>query len=202
MSMKKLHACSGCGLIVKRSVLSEDLESRCPRCHTIIEYKGHDFSIIIALALAALFLYIPATTMPIMTAEVGGILEKQSLFTAIFRFADEGYFFVAFLLFLFLILMPVILIISILMILIPVYFNIFPPWLNVFSKLYHSLHYWMMFDVYILSMIVASVKLLDTTELLLGAGIGFFLILFVIMFFLTKWFNIYDVWRKFEQRDH
>ena len=88
--MKDKIACSGCGLIVERIELDEESISVCPRCSTIIESRGMDFSTIIALALSALILYFPAVNLPLLTAEVGGILEKSSLLTAVGYFFEEG----------------------------------------------------------------------------------------------------------------
>ena len=200
--MKDKIACSGCGLIVHRVDVDEESISVCPRCKTTIESRGMDFSTIIALAFSALILYVPAVSLPLLTAEVGGILEKNSLLTAVGYFFQEGYVLASGVLLFTTVLIPIILILSILTMLIPIHFNRFPYVIKVAYKLFTLFHYWVRFDVYILSMIVASVKLEVTTELLLGSGMTFFLLEFILMFFLLKWFEPYDVWRKIEKSNY
>jgi len=83
-----LTGCHICGLLVK---LPSDSQGTCPRCHSKVHpRKANSISGTWALLLAAVFLYIPANLLPIMTVTYFGSGSPDTIISGVIHLLASG----------------------------------------------------------------------------------------------------------------
>ena len=93
----KLSACHCCGMVHALPELAERQVARCLRCSSVLhlpDHSGRANSRARAFALAALFLFPVAVTLPIMRIERFGDLQDASIWSGALGLIEEGAWFV------------------------------------------------------------------------------------------------------------
>ncbi len=91
-ALAHLAACSCCGLVQSVASVPRGSRARCARCRTPLHVRSHRRShqTTAALALAALLLYVPAITLPIMRVERLGQSNSASIWSGTVELLADG----------------------------------------------------------------------------------------------------------------
>jgi len=187
-------ACPECGAIATISDCDTTQQYSCPRCDSTLYHPGEPYSYVLAAAISAFILLIPALMMPIMTIHILGMTQSVTLIQAVWFFTQDGYLLVALIALAAGLLIPVLLLGLIFFILGALWLGYTIHDVRLASRWYGKLKSWSMAEVYLLSVFVAVVKLQGMATLDFNAGLFAFLF-FLLTFYITiVWFNPQDLW--------
>jgi paraquat-inducible protein A len=154
-----LLACPSCDLLVEIPPLNAGHSISCPRCATtIIKKKENSITNVLLISLSALFIAYPAFFWPIMTLNAVGNEAKGSLFDAALACFSSNYQFVAFMVLLTSVLLPVLRFSILFLISFCLKIKYHPPELIPLFKFSHHLEEWAMLDIYIIGIGVTLIK--------------------------------------------
>src|SRR5688572_10190605 len=89
-------ACATCGLLQRVETLQPGMAAECERCGSVvIERKSGSLATTFALALAALILYVPANVYPILSMSLQGAYTESTVSEGCVSLARAGQWFVA-----------------------------------------------------------------------------------------------------------
>ncbi len=197
----QLSACSHCDLLIApyQPERFEDVKhsAKCPRCGSLLYHKAQcQPSTILALSLTALILLIPANTYPLLSMTMVGTTEKVSLIQATLKLLHEGNIFIALLIFLCSSLAPALMLSSLCCASYLSSRRSQSPWLKRYLKWVDHLSHWSMLEVYLVSFLVALIKLVDIADIELGIGLFCFSLLMVTNSLILTLFDPSDYWDK------
>ncbi len=189
-------ACKECGVIVEYEKNDLNHNYYCPRCRSVVYAPGERFLYIIIMALAALVSYIPTLFLPVLTLDMAGRLQASTLLDIVFTFYHDGNFIIGVLLFFTGILAPLLMLGMLLFMLIPLHFG---KSLSGTHHVYHTysiLRHWAMAEVYMISILVAVIKLENIGILDIDAGFFIFIFFLICFYIAVLWFNPDDIWHN------
>ncbi len=189
-------ACKECGVIVDYNPRDIEHNYYCPRCGHLIYGPGEHFHYVIVMALTALVSFVPTLYFPVLTLEMAGQMQSTTLFGIISEFYNDSGVMIGVLVAMTGVGIPLLLMVLLLMLLIPIHFNKRPPMLRGVYNVYATLKHWGMAEVYMISVLVSTIKLQNMGDLTINAGF-FIFVFFLICFFITMiWFNPDDIWHS------
>lgn len=154
-----MQACPSCDLLVEIPPLEAGQSIHCPRCATtVVTKKENSITNVLFISLSALFLAYPAFFWPIMTLNAVGNEAKGSLFDAVIVCFSSNYQFVAFMVLLTSVLLPVLRFGLLFLISLCLKMKYNPPELLPLFKFSHYLEEWAMLDIYIIGIGVTLIK--------------------------------------------
>jgi paraquat-inducible protein A len=172
-------------------------EIHCPRCDNRIRKKSCSVAFSLGLAIAALIMFIPAMSLPILTFELGNDAQQSTMLSALYYFFYDGYPELSALVFLTTVLAPFVQIIVSILLYFPLSRNIKPKQMKTYFKILHHTRHWVMLDIYVIALLVAYIKLSTISELLYGAGIVMFVFLMFFSFLLRYCFSATTLWKAY-----
>lgn len=192
--MSRQSACHECGTLVLFPEHFTGARYHCPRCHALLHRRGQQLRHVTVLAATALIFFIPLLFLPILNLGVMGIQTEATLIEALWALYQNGYELIAFLILATGVIVPALMMVLLLWLLIPLRLHRRTGHHAALFRLYEHLREWGMVEVYLISIMVAIIKLQKMAALHLGAGLLFFA-LFALSFYITIiWFNPEDVW--------
>ncbi|MCP3849430.1 MAG: paraquat-inducible protein A [Gammaproteobacteria bacterium] len=178
-------------------MIAEGSKLECPRCgHVLYKQKHNTISISLAYTLTALIFFYPAVTQPIMSLNMSGFSQEQSLIEGARILLSEEYYLVAILTFLSSLLVPLVRLILLLYVTLSLSLDYFHRSLLWSFRLYHHLEEWGMLDVYMLGVIVSVVKLLSMADVQAGFGLLAYAGLLLASIMATISLNHHEVWEQ------
>lgn len=191
--------CKYCDLLVQREVPVPYRWSRCPRCGGGLLYaKTKTVNRTLAFALAGLFLYIPANFFPIFILKNLGNVRYNTMFTGVLEFARQGFWDVAFLVFLTSMVVPLFKLAALFYVLLAIQFNRPLAGAPFMLRWYHHLEEWGMLGVFMLAMLVALTKLDTFATVYIGFGFYCFIGLLIINLLATAFLDEQKLWEHLE----
>lgn len=187
-------ACPQCGALVGVPSRFTPARYHCPRCKAMLHRRGQPFSYIIVMAVTTLLLFIPLTFLPILSLNVMGMERSATLFEALWQLFKDGYELIAMVSILTSLLLPVGMMVLLLSILLPLRSGKRPQNVALYYRVYEHARGWGMVEVYLISIIVAVIKLSDMATLHIGMGLYVFIFFAVSFYITTVWFNPDDIW--------
>jgi len=197
--LAKTSACPSCDLIVQLPPLAAGQSARCPRCGQVLVH-GYASSpqTTLALSLSGLLLLFPANLYPMLTMSLLGQNEVTTLYAGVQALWREGFHFVALLVSFCAIVAPFFYLLFLSLVSLILLTGARPPWLRSILKLAHHLRHWSMLEVYLVSFLVAVIKLVDFSEVTLGAGAFCFALLMVTVSSLVYLYDQNSYWEVYE----
>lgn len=165
-------ACHECDLLLIRPVISGDDVVNCPRCGSrLISSHPNSVERSLALALAGLILLLPANLFPVLTLEVLGRQQEQTIFSSAMALYDDNLPVVALCILLFAMLVPLTKLL--LLAYLSLALHLQRPWpsLALAMRAYQHLDEWSMLEVYLIGVLVSVVKLVDIADVHPGLGL-------------------------------
>ena len=192
-----LVACQYCDLLIEKPVLARGEVAKCPRCGGRLYFNSSCSPMsMLALTLSALLLLFPANLYPLLTMTMIGTTETASLFEATTKIYLEGNYFVAFLIFFCSRIPPFLMLLSLSCASFIVAFEIKTPLLKKLLKWVDHLTHWSMLEVYLVSFLVALVKLVGLADVELGVGLVCFSLLMITNSLILSFYSSEQYWDK------
>jgi paraquat-inducible protein A len=172
--------CKHCDLVSERPILTKGYVAKCSRCqHTLYKAKTTNAKKILALALSALLISVPAFSLSLVSVHLLGITEQTNLLQGILLLIDFAPI-VAFVVIFCAVVAPVLLAACMCFSSACVVLNKRPKLLGASLKLTSLLIHWSMLEVYIVSFMVALFKLSSYADLYYDNGLYFLVALLIL----------------------
>jgi paraquat-inducible protein A len=167
-------ACKICGRLHALTPLPPGTVATCVRCgSTITRRTGRSLHFTAAFALAALLLYIPANTLPILRIEMYGAHSDNTAWQGATRLLEDGDYVIAIIVFLASIFVPLLKLVGLLFLVTTTRFN----WSRGrmlrtgIYRLIETIGRWSMLDVFVVAILVSLVKLQGLATVIPGSGL-------------------------------
>jgi paraquat-inducible protein A len=192
-------SCGSCGLLQSVGGLAPGAVAECARCGSRLAEGPHgSLQRTAALALAALVLYVPANVYPIMRMHFHGAYTESTVWDGVVKLADLGQWFVAVVVFLASIVVPVMKLTGLLYLVATVRFGVGRR-LRDRARIYRFIDVigpWAMLDVFLLAALVGLVQLGQLATVLPGPGLIAFAAVVVLTMLATASFDPKTIWRQ------
>jgi len=195
-----IEACPECDLLLQSTQVKEGFVSQCPRCQYTLEHPTH-LSIrnnFICVFVGLLF-YFPAVLLPILKFTMAGHTEVMSVIDCVKTLFTTGNWGIGFVVFFSLLFVPLVQMMLMTFITTRIFYKVRSHYLAISFKWYNYLNIWGMLDIFMLSIIVASIKLRDDAELDPGLGLYAFILLLFTSAMQVQLLNKKLVWRLIEK---
>ena len=198
MFQSDVVCCHVCGLTQGVERLAPGLRAECLRCGaTVGEGPKGSLQLTAALAVAALILYVPANIYPIMRMHFHGAYSESTVWDGVVSLANSNQWFVALIVFLASIAIPLLKLFGLLFLVVSVRFRIGRR-LQQRTRLYRFIDAvgpWAMLDVFLLAVLVALVKLGTIATILPGPGLIAFSCVVVLTLLASASFDPRMIWQ-------
>lgn len=195
MKPEGYKTCHECGLLHKTPQMSEGSRLLCSRCGALLMRHPYDsFNRTLALSITGLILFIISNAYPFLSLEIQGQTQETILLTGILELYKQGLVWLAFLVFLTIVFLPLIQLLSLIHILIPLKFKKCPWQLPLFFRIIHCVTEWSMMDVFMLGILVSMVKLADMADVLIGPAFYSYMVLIFIVSAAVRSFDPDIIW--------
>jgi len=198
-----LVACKICGLVQRVPALAPGAQAVCPRCGAVVvEHKVNTLSRTAAFSLAALMFYLPANIYPILQMELYGAHSENTVLDGCISLFQHGQRLVAVIVFLASLLIPFLKLLGLFYLVITTRFasrrrRLERTWIY---RIIDVIGPWAMLDVFLLSILVALVKLGELATVLPGRGLFAFAAMVVLTILATTSFDPAQIWETPDER--
>lgn len=162
-------ACHSCDLLVARPVLNDGEKARCPRCGHLLARRirgGHSLSF--ACATSALIFLVLSLLFPFLTFEAQGIVQQMTLLQSAVVLTEQGYFSLALLLTLFILLLPGLFLLLLCSVLFSLALNRHDYWTRHLVSWLYRIEPWCMVEVFLIGTLVTLIKIAGMADVVLG----------------------------------
>lgn len=192
-----LTSCHACSLLLNRVSVPKGYEALCPRCGAALHARKPDsLARTWALVIAAYILYIPANALPVMTVVRFGKGEPHTILGGVEELITGGQWPLAVLVFFASILVPMLKLIGLTYLLISVQLGSLwrPRDRTVFYRIVEAMGRWSMVDIFMISILVALVKVGSIATIEAGTGATCFGAVVVITMIAAMTFDPRLIW--------
>ncbi len=192
-------SCDTCGLTQRIEPLAPGTTAECIRCGATVATRPRGGGeVTAALTLAALVLYVPANIYPILSMNLYGTYSENTVWDGVVSLMQYGQYFVAAIVFLASIVIPLLKLIGLL----------FLSWTVRWGrgrrlrgrthiyKFIDAIGPWAMLDVFLLAILVALVKLGDLGRVIPGPGLIAFACVVVLTMLASQSFDPKTIWNR------
>ena len=152
----------------------------------------------LALTLAGLILFVLANSFPFLSMKIEAQVQESTLITGIQTLWGQGMWQVALLVFLTTILVPLTQLLGLLYVLLPIKLNRKPWMLAGIFRFVQRLHPWSMMEVFMLGILVATVKLAGMASMVPGISLFAFLVLIFVLAGSMASLDPHLIWEQIE----
>jgi len=198
-----LVACKICGLVQRVPALAPGAQAVCPQCGAVVvEHKVNTLGRTAAFSLAALMFYLPANIYPILQMELYGAHSENTVLDGCVSLFQHGQRLVAVIVFLASLLIPFLKLLGLFYLVITTRFasrrrRLERTWIY---RIIDVIGPWAMLDVFLLSILVALVKLGELATVLPGRGLFAFAAMVVLTILATTSFDPAQIWETPDER--
>jgi paraquat-inducible protein A len=196
-----LVACDSCHLVSRVPVTRDKTRALCPRCGSLLhQRKPNSISRTWALLLAAFIFYIPANVLPITTITSLGKQQSDTIMSGVIYFMATGMWPIALVIFAASIFVPLLKLFILAFLLISVHRKSTwrPRDRTRLYRVIESIGRWSMLDIYVVTILVALVKLGALATIEAGPGAVFFAAVVVMTIFASMSFDPRLIWDEME----
>ena len=198
-----LLGCHSCNLL-SRAPAGQHVSVRCPRCKAPLHSrKTNSLSRTWALMLAAFIFYIPANMLPVMTVTSLGKTQSDTIMSGVFYLVVHGMWPLALLIFFASVVVPMLklIVLSYLVVSVRRCSHWRPVDRTRLYRITEAVGRWSMVDIYVVTILVALVKLGNLATIEAGAGALFFAAVVVITMFAAMSFDPRLIWDAMENKN-
>ena len=197
-----LIACPHCDLLQRLATSAPGGSARCPRCNEELRRRREDsLNRTLALALAALVLYITANSVPMLGLTVVGRGASTTVFNGAQHLWENGQQIVAVLVLFTAVVAPALQIGLMLAIVLGARREPAPRWTGTLLRHYGTSRTWSMIEVMMLGVLVALVKIADYATVIPGIALFVLGALVVALAAMQASFEPSEVWERIEWAD-
>ena len=197
-----LVSCHSCHLLCKPASLFKRAHAVCPRCGaTLHSRKPNSIARTWALVVAAFIFYIPANVLPITRVISFGKAQSDTIMSGVIYFVKSGSWPIALVIFVASVFVPVLKLILLTYLLISVQRKSQwrPKDRTRLYRITEAVGRWSMVDIYVVTLLVALVKLGALATIEAGPGAIFFACVVIITIFAAMSFDPRLIWDTQEQ---
>jgi paraquat-inducible protein A len=199
-----LISCQSCHLLSKAPAAADPSPLRCPRCGSNMYHrKPHSVARTWILLIIAIFLYIPANVLPVTIFTSFGDVQKDTILSGVIYLMKNDMWVIASIIFVASILIPLLKICILSFLVISVQKG--SPWRpkdrTRLYRIIESIGRWSMVDVYVVTIMVAMVKLGLIGNFEAGPGIVAFAFVVISTMLATLSFDPRLIWDAMEMKD-
>lgn len=189
--------CHECDALLSMPRVRPGQKVVCPRCGcTLYRCRRDPVNRGLALSLTALILFVPANFLPIMTLDMLGLQNADTLFKGTLQLYVQGYWWMALLVFVCSMLAPLTEFLLITGICILVKLRRFNRLLIALLKVQSHVTRWGMLEVFMLGILVAYIKMIDIGQIQLGIGLLCFTGLLLATTLNAVLFDTHVIWEQ------
>lgn len=193
-------ACHECDALLARVEVPMGKKLVCPRCNGTLRKPVNDpVSRGLALSITSLTLMVPAYFMPIMTFDMLGLDAVDTMVKGVLHLFQSGFWWMASLVLFCSILAPMLESGLVLMICLLARGNQYGGLLVTLLKSQSRIRRWAMLEVYMLGILVAYVKMIDSGQVHMGVGMICFSCMLLSTTLNTVMFDTHAIWEKVGQ---
>ncbi len=199
-----LVSCQDCHLLCRPPRSPGNARAVCPRCgSTLHRRKPHSLARTWALVLAAIILYIPANVMPVMTVVSFGKAQSDTIMSGVIYFIVSGSWYLALIIFVASIVVPLmkLSILTYLLLSIQRRSRWRPRDRTRLYRITEVVGRWSMVDIYVVTIMVALVRIGSLATIEAGPGAIAFAAVVVLTMFAAISFDPRLIWDAMETRD-
>jgi paraquat-inducible protein A len=197
-----LVSCHTCHLLSDSSKVLSDGKAVCPRCGDHLHpRKVNSLSRTWALLIAAFVCYIPANVLPMTITGALGNTQADTIMSGVIYFIHSGSFEIALVIFVASIFVPIMKMIILTFLLISVHYRIRwkPRDRTRLYRLTEMVGRWSMVDIYVVTLMVALIKLGALADLAAGPGAVYFAAVVILTMFAAQSFDPRLIWDAMEK---
>ena len=197
-----LVSCHICHLVCRDPLIRSRLGSTCPRCGAVLhQRKPNSISRTWALVMAAFIFYIPANVLPITLTTSLGKTQSDTIMSGVIYFITTGSWPIALVIFIASIVVPLakLLILTFLLISLQRKSQWRPHDRTRLYRITEAIGRWSMLDIYVVTILVALVKLGALASIEAGPAAVFFAAVVVITIFAAMSFDPRLIWDSMEK---
>ena len=197
-----LVSCHSCHLVCRAPLFRSKLGGACPRCGAVLHRrKPNSISRTWALVIAALIFYIPANVLPITLTTSLGKIQSDTIMSGVMYFITSGSWPIALVIFIASIVVPLakLLILMFLLISLQRKSQFRPHDRTRLYRITEAVGRWSMLDIYVITILVALVKLGALASIEAGPAALFFAAVVVITIFAAMSFDPRLIWDSMEK---
>ncbi len=201
--METAVACRTCGLLQRMEELRPGTAAECRRCGSLlVERKVDSLGRTAALSLAALIFYIPANIYPILSIQRYGAYSESTVWDGCVKLFQNGQWVVAVIVFLASILIPMFKLLGLFFLVVTAHIRSTRQrrertWVY---RIIEVIGPWAMLDVFLLSVLVALVKLGEIATVRPGPGLLAFTAVVVLTILASASFDPKLIWEEPDKR--
>ena len=198
-----LAGCHSCGLVSQLPTTRDHAELRCPRCGAALHQRKVDsVTRTWALVIAAAICYVPANLLPVTVVTSLGKVQADTIMSGVIYFLLHGSWYLALLIFFASVFVPLLKLIILIYLLMSVQRR--SQWrprerMRLY-RIIEGIGRWSMVDVYVVTILVALVKLGNLATIEAGMGAVFFCAVVIITIFAAMSFDPRLVWDNLDAR--
>lgn len=199
-----LISCHVCGKLFKDVPLPRGTKKKCSRCGaTLHSRKPESLARTWALVIAGLIFYIPANVYPIMTVTQLGRGTPDTILSGIVALFNSGLWSIGVIVFTASILIPVLKLVVMVLLLLSVHFRWewSPRQRTLVYKIVEYIGKWSMLDIFMISILVALVKLGFLLNITPNKGASAFAAVVVITMFAAMSFDTRLIWDREKENE-
>lgn len=200
----RLINCQGCHLLCAAPQNFEKADMTCPRCgQTLYTRKPDSISRTWALVLAAAVFYIPANIFPIMKVTSLGHIQADTILSGVIYFIKTGMWPIALVIFVASVFIPLLklFILTFLLISVQVKSRWRPRDRTRLYRMIEAIGRWSMVDIYVVTLMVAIVKIGAIATIEAGSAAVYFAAVVVLTMLAAMSFDPRLIWDKMEAHD-
>lgn len=192
-----LLSCNICNSLYEISSFDDPENAKCRVCGEHLHpRKPNSISRTWALLISATLFYIPANIYPVMVVDQLGNVEPHTIIGGVIAFVHSGDYPLALLVFFASIFIPIMKILALMLLLISIQFKWKwnPEHRDTIYKVVETIGKWSMVDVFMISILMALVKLGSIVTIVAGLGATFFALVVFITIIAAATFDVRLVW--------
>ncbi len=197
-----LVACPQCDLLQRLPELAPGASARCPRCDEELWRRREDaLSRTLALALAAVVLYVVANSVPMLGLKAVGHQSSTTVFGGALQLWRDGEEIVAGLVLFAAVIAPAAQILLTLAIVLGAHRERVPRWVGVLLRHQPATRTWTMIEVMLLGVLVALIKIAELATVMPGLALYALAALVFVFAAMQASFDAREVWNRVEWAD-
>ena len=197
-------SCHGCNLLLRKRHAGSRETLRCPRCEAAVhDRKPESLQRTAALVFTAAILYVPANLFPIMTVVSFGRGQSDTILSGVIHLAEAGLWSLAILVFFASVLVPVLKLVGLSFLIWSVHrrWDWRPRDRTLLYRVIEGVGRWSMIDIFMISILVALVKLGNVATIETGIGATCFGAVVVITMIASMSFDPRLIWDAMKRGD-
>lgn len=195
--------CHGCAQVATQPELQPGQQVSCARCGHFMQARHSQWERrVLALTITGLLLFIMANVFPFMALEQAGQTQNTNLISGVQALIARSEFLLAALVFISIFLFPLLELLGIAYVMCLYGLNIRGPYIGQVLHLLKLSEPWSMLEIFLLGVLVSSVKLAGMAILHPGAGFYTFLMLVVVLLLAHRYIDRKAIWAWLDPNNH